>query len=118
MESARRLPFCPPRSARTQTSSWPDGRPHGLLRNGGIYKTDWVWTKDQANHEDNNRCDWLAQTAARMQAGSWPDNRRHARLRLDLGREYVPPRPQASLFAGAGADDAGDEDEDEPAVLS
>jgi ribonuclease HI len=27
----------------------------------------WVWTKGHASHEDNNRCDELAQTAAREQ---------------------------------------------------
>jgi ribonuclease HI len=27
----------------------------------------WVWTKGHASHEDNNRCDELAQMAAREQ---------------------------------------------------
>lgn len=30
-----------------------------------IHKTSWVWTKGHASHEDNNRCDELAQAAAR-----------------------------------------------------
>lgn len=30
----------------------------------------WVWTKGHASHEDNNRCDELAQMAAREQRAS------------------------------------------------
>jgi ribonuclease HI len=30
----------------------------------------WVWTKGHASHEDNNRCDELAQRAAREQLAS------------------------------------------------
>lgn len=29
------------------------------------HQTHWVWTKGHASHEDNNRCDELAQAAAR-----------------------------------------------------
>lgn len=29
------------------------------------HRTEWVWTKGHASHEDNNRCDELAQAAAR-----------------------------------------------------
>src|ERR1022692_4289018 len=76
----------------------------------GIHKTNWIWTKGHAAHEDNNRCDWLAQNAARTQASSWPDGTPHGRLRLDLGRDYVPPKPQAGLFDTL---DPGDNDEDE-----
>jgi hypothetical protein len=76
----------------------------------GIHKTNWLWTKGHAGHEDNNRCDWLAQNAARTQTSSWPDRRPHGRLRLDLGRDYVPPNPQAGLF---DALDSGDDAEDE-----
>jgi ribonuclease HI len=75
----------------------------------GIHKTNWVWTKGHAAHEDNNRCDWLAQNAARTQSSSWPDGRQNGRIRLDLGRGYVPPKPQASLF---DALDVEDDDED------
>ena len=75
-----------------------------------VHKTNWIWTKGHAAHEDNNRCDWLAQNAARTQTSSWPDGRPHASLRLDLGRDYVPPKPQASLF---DALDSGDDDEEE-----
>jgi ribonuclease HI len=31
------------------------------------HKTHWSWTKGHASHEDNNRCDELAQRAAREQ---------------------------------------------------
>ena len=61
----------------------------------------------------NSRCDWLAQTAAATQRSCWEDGRRHAALRLDLGADYVPPKPQGGLFddLDSGADD--DEDGEE-----
>jgi ribonuclease HI len=31
------------------------------------HRTEWLWTKGHASHEDNNRCDELAQRAAREQ---------------------------------------------------
>jgi ribonuclease HI len=31
------------------------------------HRTNWLWTKGHASHEDNNRCDELAQKAAREQ---------------------------------------------------
>ncbi len=31
------------------------------------HRTHWVWTKGHASHQDNNRCDELAQRAAREQ---------------------------------------------------
>lgn len=31
------------------------------------HRTHWVWTKGHASHEDNNRCDELANLAAREQ---------------------------------------------------
>ena len=34
------------------------------------HKVTWSWTKGHASHEDNNRCDELAQTAAREQRRS------------------------------------------------
>jgi len=34
------------------------------------HRTNWVWTKGHASHEDNNRCDELATTAARDQISS------------------------------------------------
>jgi ribonuclease HI len=74
-----------------------------------IHKTAWIWTKGHAEHEDNNRCDWLAQNAARTQTSSWEDNRGHGALRLNLGRDYVPPRPQVGLFDGV---DDKEEDQD------
>ena len=37
-------------------------------------------------------------------------------LRLDLGRDYVPPKPQASLFDAldSGEDEEDEEDENDP----
>ena len=75
------------------------------------HRTTWVWTKGHADHDDNNRCDWLAQTAARTQTSSWPD-RPHHPLRLNLGPAYIPPRPQGSLFDDLAA--AEDDDESDP----
>jgi len=75
----------------------------------GFHKTNWIWTKGHASHEDNNRCDWLAQNAARTQTSSWDDNRPHGQLVYNLGRDYVPPKPQTSLF---DALDVADEEED------
>lgn len=34
------------------------------------HQTTWQWTKGHASHEDNNRCDELAQEAARLQIAS------------------------------------------------
>jgi ribonuclease HI len=34
------------------------------------HQTKWEWTKGHASHEDNNRCDELAQEAARRQISS------------------------------------------------
>ena len=80
----------------------------------GLHHTNWVWTRGHASHEDNNRCDWLAQNAARTQSSSWPDGRAHAPLRLDLGVGYLPPRPQGSLFEEltSGEDAADEQDPD------
>lgn len=79
-----------------------------------IHKTNWVWTKGHAAHEDNNRCDWLAQNAARTQTSSFPDGRPHGALRLDLGRDYIPPNPQPGLFdlVPPGQDEAADDEND------
>ena len=76
----------------------------------GIHRTNWSWTKGHAGHDDNNRCDWLAQNAARKQISSWADGRAHGALRHDLGPDYVPPNPQAGLFDGLGVveDDPSD----------
>jgi ribonuclease HI len=68
------------------------------------------WTKGHAGHDDNNRCDWLAQNAARKQISSWADGRARGALRHELGPDYVPPNPQAGLFEGLGVV----EDEDDP----
>ena len=62
------------------------------------HTTRWSWTKGHAEHEDNNRCDWLAQNAARTQTSSWPDGSPHGTLALNLGADYLPPHPQTSLF--------------------
>ena len=79
-----------------------------------FHKTSWVWTRGHAGHEDNTRCDWLAQNAALTQRSSWADGRPHAALRLNLGIDYVPPKPQAGLFEGMephSSEDDGDDEE-------
>lgn len=70
-----------------------------------IHDVTWKWTRGHSSHEDNNRCDWLAHNAARTQTSSWPDGRPHSPMRHDYGREWIPPRPQASLFDMLGGDD-------------
>ncbi|MBV8847791.1 MAG: ribonuclease HI [Bryobacterales bacterium] len=62
------------------------------------HQTQWAWTRGHADHDDNNRCDWLAQNAARTQTSSWSDNRPHHKLTHDLGAGYLPPKPQRGLF--------------------
>ena len=71
------------------------------------YQTRWSWTRGHAGHYDNNRCDWLAQNAARTQTSSFGQGKLRASLRYELGADYVPPRPQFSLFDTF--DDGGDE---------
>jgi len=75
------------------------------------HQTTWVWTKGHAGHDDNNRCDLLAESAAATQKSSWPDNRPHADLPLSLGADYVPPKPQGGLFDDFGTGDEDQEDE-------
>jgi len=75
-----------------------------------FHRATWIWTRGHSSHEDNNRCDWLAQNAARTQTSSFPDGIPHAPLRRALGADYVPPRPQASLFDEADAEDEDDDD--------
>lgn len=97
---------------------WKKNRP---VRNAGLWMeldelnrshhTTWLWTKGHASHEDNNRCDRLAQNAARTQTSSFPENRPHAELRLGLDADYVPPNPQSGLF---DAEPAGEDDERDP----
>jgi len=41
-----------------------------LYRLAADHHAEWVWTKGHASHEDNNRCDELAQRAAREQRSS------------------------------------------------
>ena len=41
-----------------------------LEQQSGRHKTRWTWTKGHASHDDNNRCDELAQEAARSQTSS------------------------------------------------
>jgi ribonuclease HI len=78
-----------------------------------LHNTNWNWTKGHAGHQDNNRCDLLAQNAARSQTNSWPDGSPHGALRRNLGADYIPPHPQAGLFeASGGAQD--DEEESDP----
>lgn len=78
-----------------------------------LHKTSWAWTRGHAGHEDNTRCDWLAQNAAATQRSSWADGRPHATPRLALGADYVPPKPQADLFADMGPDGEDDDDAEE-----
>src|SRR5260370_40683591 len=96
------------RSGSSSGSGGIGGGKHESVRNADLWmeldelnsmhKTTWVWPKSHADHEDNARCDWLARNAAATQRSSWPDDRPHAPLRLNLGADYVPPKPQASLF--------------------
>ena len=95
---------------------------HRAIRNADLWieldallerhTTDWIWTKGHAAHEDNNRCDWLAQRAATMQTSSWNDGRPHATMLHNLGPAFVPPRPQMALFEDFGDDDDSDGAED------
>ena len=78
-----------------------------------IHKTNWLWTKGHAAHDDNNRCDWLAQNAARTQTSSLPDGSPHGRLRHDFGPDWVPPNPQGGLFDNLQPED-DEEDESDP----
>ena len=72
-----------------------------------FHRTTWLWTRGHAGHQDNVRCDLLAQQAAHTLTSSWPDNRPHQPLPHGLGPDYVPPKPQAGLF-----DDLADEEDD------
>jgi ribonuclease HI len=74
-----------------------------------IHKTDWMWTRGHAIHEDNNRCDWLAQNAARTQTGSGLHGGRYGPLYFNLGSDYIPPKPQADLFGDLDAPEGDDE---------
>ena len=63
-------------------------RKYGPVRNADLWmeldelaslnKTTWLWTRGHADHEDNSRCDWLAQNAAATQRSCWADGRPHA----------------------------------------
>ncbi len=77
-----------------------------------MHKTNWLWTKGHASHEDNNECDSLAQNAARTQTSSWADGRPQAPLRLNLGHDYIPPNPQSGLFDTVTYADDEDEEGD------
>jgi ribonuclease HI len=78
-----------------------------------LHKTTWLWTRGHAGHEDNTQCDWLATNAAANQRSSWADERPHAPLRLGLGVDYVPPKPQAGLFDDVEQTGENDEDDEE-----
>ena len=78
-----------------------------------IHKSNWLWTKGHAAHDDNNRCDWLAQNAAHTQTSSLPDGSPHGRLRHDFGPDWVPPNPQGGLFDNLQPED-DEEDESDP----
>ena len=77
-----------------------------------IHQTTMTWTKGHAGHEDNNHCDWLAQNAAMTQTSSCPGSP-HAPLRLNLGRDFIPPKPQLGLFEVSDSSDEDEEDDNE-----
>jgi hypothetical protein len=79
------------------------------------HQTTWLWTKGHAGHEDNSRCDWLAQAAAATQTSCWPDRRPHAPLPFNLGHDYVPPKPQIGLFEDLELNDEDEDEEDDSA---
>lgn len=85
----------------------------GLDELAALHSTIWLWTRGHASHEDNTRCDWLAQNAAATQRSCRADGRPHATLRLGLGADYVPLKPQAGLFEDLeiGGEDAEDDDD-------
>ena len=97
-------------------------RKHAPVRNVDLWleldalaslnKTTWLWTRGHAGHEDNSRCDWLAQNAAATQRSCWADGRPHAPLHLSLGADYVPPKPQPGLFEDIEMDGADEDDEE------
>jgi ribonuclease HI len=76
-----------------------------------LHKTTWLWTKGHSGHLDNDRCDWLAQTAARTQTSAFPGGEPFAPLRRNLGRDWIPPNPQGNLF-DLGSEE--EEDENDP----
>ena len=76
-----------------------------------IHNTTMMWTKGHAGHEDNNRCDWLAQNAAMTQSSSLP-GLPHPPLPLHLGRDFIPPKPQLGLFGASDFSAEDEEDED------
>jgi ribonuclease HI len=105
---------------------WKQGhwwRRHGPVRNADLWmeldelvslnKTTWLWTRGHAGHEDNNRCDWLDQNAAATQRSCWADGRPHSPLRFALGADYVPPKPQQSLFEDTDPDRTDNDEEEE-----
>jgi hypothetical protein len=73
-----------------------------------LNETTWLWTRAHAGHDDNSRCDWLAQNAAATPRICWADGRPHAPLRLSLGADYVPPKPQPDL-EGVESDENDDD---------
>ena len=86
-----------------------------LNEDASLHKTTWRWTRSHADNKDNARCDLLARNAAATQKSSWADGRPHAPLRLGLGVDYVPPKPQAGLFDDA--EPAAEDDEDDEEAL-
>lgn len=78
------------------------------------HRTTWIWTKGHAGHPDNTRCDLLAQDAAFHQISSWPDRRPHESLPLGITEEFIPPKPQLSLFDQFTLDSGELDDADDP----
>ena len=103
---------------------WKQGhwwRKHGPISNVDLWmeldelvsvnNVTWLWTRGHAGHKDNKRCDWLAHNAAATQRSCWEDGRPHSPLRLALGADYVPPKPQITLFDDTNPDSTDDYDE-------
>jgi hypothetical protein len=76
-----------------------------------LHRTTWVWTRGRAGRQQQVRR-FGAKNAAATQRSSWPDGRPHATLRLNLGLDCVPPKPQAGLFEDLEVGSADSEDDE------
>ena len=99
-------------------------RKHSPVRNADLWmeldelasqhKTAWVWTRGHGGHHLDPRSDArpgeTLEGRLRLPCRGKP-GRKHATLRLDLGVDYAPPKPQAGLFDSA--EPGGEEDEDD-----
>jgi len=76
-----------------------------------LHKTTWVWTRGHAGHEDNTRCDWLAQNAATTQRSCGEDGGPQRTCAPGPVCGLRAAQPQGSLFDDVDAD--GDQDGEE-----